>query len=232
MELFGGISVQDDGKTRSILAMNTQMKMLQMHTNNIANFGLPGFQKDIIVKNSFAEHIGVHALDKVKDTTPGRMRSTGNPLDLAINSRGYFQVKTPEGVKLTKDGRSKIDKDGYLVTVNDQHFLGSDGEPLKFSFVPYDHKDIKIDENGTINIYNRSYNSKELVGRMSIVSEDGTPIEGANVVQGYIEESNVNLAGEFFELMPVRRNFEANKQAYLLMKENVDKALQNLGKPQ
>lgn len=232
MKLFSGITVIDDGMNESIRGMRSGMKLLQLITNNITRFGVVGYQKKIPIKTSFAEYIGSHGVDAITDTTPGRMRLTGNPLDFIIETNGYFQVQGKDAIKLIRDGRFEISKDGYLITLDQEKVLGSDGEPIHFEKIPGNFKDIKVDPDGTINLYNKDYPKKIFVGRFSIASEEGTPIKEGVVRQGFVEESNVNLADEFFNMIPIRRNFEANKQAFILQSDNINKLIQMLGRGQ
>ena len=231
MKLFGGISIKDNAKTRAVQSMNGQLRQLKIITTNITNFGVVGYQRDIALKTSFAEYIGAHAVEPIKDTKVGRLRTTTNPLDLALEDKGYFQVEHQNGVRLTRDGRLSIDKEGFLRNVNGNRFLGADGEPLQLKTIPTDLKDLKVEPDGNMYIYNRALSQKDYMGRIGIAAEDGTPTTEVKVIQGYLEESNVNLQQEFFDVIPLRRNFEANKRVMIVLSENSQKLLQNLGKP-
>ena len=232
MKLHGGISIADDGLNISVRGMHTQMKMMDIISRNITNFSMPGAQREIPIMTSFCEYIGSHGVNTIKDTQPGRMRQTGNPLDFIINHSGYFQIKGQHGVKLTRDGRFEIDKDGYLINLNKEKVLGSDGEPIQFHYIPGNLKDITLDEDGTINLYNKSYNRKEFVGRLSVSSEDGTPVQDVKVIQGFVEDGNINLMNETFALLPLRRNFEASRQSFIILNEQTNKLIQMLGRGQ
>lgn len=230
MKIFGGISVSDDAMSESIRGMRSGMKMLNLITNNITRFNQVGYQRKNAVKTSFSEYIGSHGVDAITDTQPGRMTETGNPLDIIIEQEGYFQIQGKNGIKLSRDGRFQIDKDGFLTSLENEKILGNDGEAIRFHQIPGDLKDITVDQDGTINLYNRAYKSKERVGKLGIASQEGLQINDITVAQGFTEASNVNLAQEFFQMLPVRRNFEANKQAFILTSGNVDKLLQMLGR--
>lgn len=232
MKLFSGITINESGPNMSIRGMRADMKLYDIITSNITGFNMPGYQKKVPVKTSFAEYIGSHAVEGITDTSPGRMLATGNPLDMVLEENGYFQLQGKDTVNLTRDGRFEINKDGYLVSLGQEHVLGSDGEPIRFKEIPGNYKDIKVDDDGTINLYNRTYNKKFIIGKLGIASEDGTPAKDAKVKQGTIEASNVNLADEFFSMLPIRRNFEANKQAFVLQSENINKLIQVLGRGQ
>ena len=86
-----GYVYANDGLTISMKAMHTQMAMLNVHTDNIANYAVPGYQKKEPVVTSFAEYLGPNAEDAATNTDIGRLRRTGQPLDLSLNSKGYFQ---------------------------------------------------------------------------------------------------------------------------------------------
>jgi flagellar basal body rod protein FlgG len=230
MKLFGGITVVDDTKSIAVRGMRSQMKLLEMITTNISRFGMPGYQKKIPVKTSFSEYIGSHAVDGITDTQPGRIRRSGNPMDFALEEHGYFQSAGPNGIKLSRDGRFEINPEGYLINLNKEKVLGADGEPIRFQYIPGDLKDITVDSDGTVNLYNRTYKQKVIVGRLSIAAEDGTPAGEVKVRQGFVEDSNVNLADEFFNLIPIRRNFEAQRQTLIINSGNYDKLLQMLGR--
>lgn len=232
MKLFSGITINESGPNMSIRGMRSGMKLYDIITSNITGFNMPGYQKKVAVKTSFAEYIGSHAVEGITDTSPGRMLSTGNPLDMIIEESGYFQIQGKDTVNLTRDGRFEIDKDGYLVSLAQEKVLGADGEPIHFKEIPGEYKDIKVDDDGTINIYNKTFNKQFIIGKLGIASEDGTPARDAKVKQGIVEASNVNLADEFFSMLPIRRNFEANKQAFVLQNENINKLIQMLGRGQ
>src|SRR5262249_48698045 len=105
----------NDGLTISMKAMHTQMAMLNVHTDNIANYAVPGYQKKEAVVTSFAEYLGPNAVDAATNTEIGRLRRSGEPLDLALGSKGYFQRLSATGaIDLSRDGRFELDRDGYL----------------------------------------------------------------------------------------------------------------------
>jgi len=232
MKIFGGIVVNDSGMSASINSMRADMKMLDIISDNITHFGAPGYQRQIPIKSSFAEYIGSHAIDTVTDTNPGRIRQTGKPLDLSIENKGYFQIKGQKSIKLTRDGRFQLDKDGNLLNLNNESVLGVDGEPIKFKKIPDELSDIQISSDGSVFLYNRSYNAKEIVGKISVVNEDGSTASDISIKQGYEEASNVDLTSEFFNLLPIRRTFDANKQAFILQNDNFSKLIQVLGRGQ
>src|SRR5262245_32289794 len=151
-----GYVYANDGLTLSTKAMHTQMQLINTHTDNIANFGIPGYQRKRSVVTSFAEHFGPNAVDTVTDTTIGRLRLSNYPLDLALNTPGYFQRLGAGGtVELTRDGRFHLDKDGWILSLDGKRILGADGAPLRFSTLPSDpEREVKVSPQGEVHLYN------------------------------------------------------------------------------
>ena len=81
------------------------------------------------VVSSFTEYIGIHGLSNTIDDAPGRIMVSKNPLDITMANKGYFQIQTPEGVKLTRDGRFKLDQFGHLLDLEDNYVLSDAGMP-------------------------------------------------------------------------------------------------------
>ena len=230
MRLFGGIYFNENGLSNSVRAMHLQTAMLDNINCNITNFGKVGYQRKAPVLSSFAELIGVHALSEVADESVGRLRQSRKPLDIALATEGYFQYMTPNGIKLTRDGRFKIDKNGYLLTLDNFKVLSATGQPIKFDKVPEKLEDIKVDKDGTLTAFDSKEKKFNNVGQLSVVSSDGSITKDINVKQGFTEDSNVTMHTEFFNLVPVRRYFEANRQLYIIQNDELSKTIQELGR--
>ena len=229
-KIFGGISFNEDGISTSLRGMHLQTSLLGTVNENLSNFGQVGYQKKQAVVSSFSEYVGAQALSEVKDTKVGRLRLTKNPLDFAISSEGYFQYQTPQGIKLTRDGRFKLDKKGHLLTLENNKVLSSTGQVIKFKKMPKKLEDIKVDKDGTINVYDNESGQIYSPGQLSIVSNEGSIAKKVDVRQGFTEDSNVTMYQEFFNLIPIRRNFEANRQLYIIQNDELSKTIQELGR--
>jgi flagellar basal-body rod protein FlgF len=229
-----GYAYANDGLTISIKSMHTQMAMLNVHTDNIANFGIPGYQKKKAVVTSFAEYLGPNAVDTATDTEIGRIRRSGNPLDLALNTKGYFQkVNALGAIELTRDGRFHLDKDGYLRALDDKQVLSSSGTPIRFSIIPQDlEKQVKVTPGGEIQVYEPKKGRMIPMGRIGVANEKGAAASEIDVRQGYVEDSNVMLQDEFVAIMPLRRQFEANRQMFILQNDALSRMIQELGRTQ
>lgn len=228
MKLRGEINFFENGLTTSIRAMHLQTEMLGIINENYNSFDKVGFQRKEPVVSSFAEYIGTHALSTAVDDSIGRIGHSNNPLDLAIANKGYFQYQSPDGIKITRDGRFKLDKDGNLLTLENAHVLANDGTPIKLPVVPEKLEDVKVYKNGDVKVFNKATNQLEYAGTLSVVTNQGVAVLDPNIKQGYNEYSNVSLNTEILQIIPVRRNFDANRQLFIILNNNLSKAIQSL----
>ena len=228
MKLRGEINFFENGLTTSIRAMHLQTEMLGIINENYNSFDKVGFQRKEPVVSSFAEYIGTHALSTAVDDSIGRIGHSNNPLDLAIANKGYFQYQSPDGLKITRDGRFKLDKDGNLLTLENAHVLANDGTPIKLPVVPEKLEDVKVYKNGDVKVFNKATNQLEYAGTLSVVTNQGVAVLDPNIKQGYNEYSNVSLNTEILQIIPVRRNFDANRQLFIIQNNNLSKAIQSL----
>lgn len=228
MKLRGEINFFENGLTTSIRAMHLQTEMLGIINENYNSFDKVGFQRKEPVVSSFAEYIGTHALSTAVDDSIGRIGHSNNPLDLAIANKGYFQYQSPDGIKITRDGRFKLDKDGYLLTLENANVLANDGTPIKLPVVPEKLEDVKVYKNGDVKVFNKATNRLEYAGTLSVVTNQGVAVLDPNIKQGFNEYSNVSLNTEILQIIPVRRNFDANRQMFIIQNNNLSKAIQSL----
>lgn len=228
MLLRGGLSYIDNGITCNLRAMHLQTELMAITSENVNGFDKVGYQRKDPVVSSFSEYIGVHGLSSAIDDSVGRIQSTENPLDIALSNKGYFQVLDKNGIKLTRDGRFKLDLNGNLLTLENQKVLANDGTPIKFGFVPEKLQDIKIDLDGNIKVFNDKTRKLSYVSTLSVVTNEGVAILAPNVRQGYNEYSNVSIEQEFMQALPVKRNFEANRILFQMQSSLLSTAISKL----
>ena len=229
MIINGGISYLEKGIKTSIRAMQVQSEMMSQANENVNGFDKVGYQRKETVVSSFTEFLGVNGLSQSVDDKIGRISMSDNPLDFAIATKGYFQTRSDEGVKLTRDGRFKIDKEGNFLTLEDHQVLSNAGVPIKLHVVPDDLKKITVDENGHVSVFNDKTKKSEYVSTIGVVDANGMLVMEPKVKQGYNEFSNVSLQNEFIGMMPVIRNFEANRQVFMIQNQNLQKVINQLG---
>jgi flagellar basal-body rod protein FlgG len=163
----------------------------------------------------------------------GDFQQTGNSLDVAIQGLGYFQVLTPNGqTAYTRCGSFHLDSQGNIVT--------SDGDALQPSItIPADATAITIGSDGTVSITQTGQTQSQQIGQIQLAtfpnpgglnsigsnlmlptSSSGDAIVGnpggseglGTLVQGSLEQSNVNTVEEFIQMILAQRSYEANSQ--------------------
>ena len=229
MIIYGGIRFCEKGLTASLRAMHVQSEILGMYNENVTGFDKIGYQRKDPVVSSFTEFIGVHGLSQSTDDKVGRIAMSENPLDLALANKGYFQTQSENGIKLTRDGRFKLDKEGNLLTLEDHQVLSSAGIPIKLPLVPEQLKDVKVNAKGEVYVLDRNAHKLTLAGQIGVVDANGVVVTDPQVKQGYNEYSNVSLQNEFIGMMPIIRNFEANRQIFMIQNQNLQKVISQLG---
>ncbi|MCQ2754467.1 MAG: hypothetical protein MJ231_05400 [bacterium] len=229
MQINGGVRFCEQGMKASIRAMHLQSEVLGIINENVAGFDKVGFQRREPVVSSFTEYIGVHGLSSTIDDQPGRIMVSKNPLDISLANKGYFQVQTPQGVKLTRDGRFKLDKLGNLLDLEDNAVLSDAGMPIRLPVVPDNASQVVINSKGKINVFDKTTNHLVEAGDLGIVDSNGMAVLNPDVKQGYNEYSNVLIQNEFLAIKPVVRNFEANRQIFMMENQNLQKVISQLG---
>ena len=229
MRINGGVQLNENGLKTAIRAMQVQTALMANVSDNVNGFDKVGYQRKEAVVSSFTEFLGVDGLSTVVDDTVGRLSMTDNPLDLAMASKGYFQIQTPDGIRMTRDGRFKVDVDGNFLDLEGNQVLSNTGVPIKFDIISKSPKDVVVNTRGAISVLDRKAKKLKHVANLGIVDQNGAGIINPQVQQGYSEFSNVALQNEFMSLMPVKRTFEANRQMFLIENSNLQKTISQLG---
>ena len=229
MQINGGVRFCEPGMRASIRAMHVQTEILGMINENIEGFDKVGYQRKEPVVSTMTEYIGIHGLSNTVDDQLGRIMVSHNPLDIALANKGYFQIQTPNGVKLTRDGRFKLDKEGNLLSLEDFPVLSDSGMPIKLPVIPDNIDKVVVDTKGKVSVYDKATNSLAEAGVLGVVDANGMAVLNPDVKQGYNEYSNVSLQNEFLQVKPVVRNFEANRQIFLIQSSNLQKVISQLG---
>lgn len=225
----GGVHFTERGIVQNIRAMRMQTALMSITNDNVTGFDKIGYQRKIPVVSSFAEYIGEEAISTVTDDKVGRLGYSANPLDVALAEKGYFQILTDEGIKLTRDGRFKMNKNGEIFSLDGNPVLTNNGTPLVLPFVPEKLDEIAIDLDGVVKVLNTKTRKFETAGTLGVVSQDGVAVLAPNVRQGYNEYSNVDLQTEFMQAMTYPKTFEANRQLYTIQNSNLQRVISSLG---
>lgn len=226
------------------IAIDRRMATL---ANNIANAGTVGYRAEEMKFDSVLSSVSrtptafATAGESFVSERAGGLNKTGNPLDVAIAGTGYFGIQTAGGVAYTRDGRLQISPAGDLLTVDGHAVLDAGGAPLQLDAsagVPRIARDGMITQNGrqvgAIGLYaldlSQGYSRTENSALVPVAA--ATPVvtfTADGVVQGFVEEANVNAVTEMTNLIAVTRSFEALQSAIDENDSSLKKAIQTLG---
>lgn len=188
--------------------------------------------------------LGVKTGAIARNTGQGTVQATENPLDIAVQGKGYFQIELPDGsTAYTRDGAFKLSQEGIIVT--------RDGFTVQPAItVPQDAVSISINQSGEVEVIVQGQTDPQQLGQFEMASfinpaglqstgdnlllettASGNPILGnagedsmGSLLQGYLENSNVNPVSEITELIVAQRAYEMNTKVLTAS----DEMLQNL----
>jgi flagellar basal-body rod protein FlgF len=222
----------------SQVALRRQLDIL---ANNIANTNTTGFKAERSVFSDFITDGGSagplsFVIDRASftDFTTGAPEQTGRPLDLAITGDGFFAVQTDDGIRYTRDGRFQINEEGVLTNTYGDPVLDVGGGQITVPIA------VASEINGTIDIVaqdldiagtglvSANENNIGQIGVFSINDQQAmnrnenlmfesdqplTPVENPNVLQGFVEGSNVNALSDMVSFMEASRSYESTARS-------------------
>ena len=202
--------------------------------NNLANVDTNAFKRDLL---SFSNKLSMETTPGI-DFNPGPVVYTGNQLDTALASDGFFIVQTDKGARYTRNGSFSINAQGNLVTGQGDEVLGKNGS------VPISGNQISIGKEGQVSVDNVIVDTLEVVSFKELNNlkkegfsyytyegseEDIVPIENLDIKQNYIEKSNVNPTEEMIRMIEAQRGFESCQKVIQVMSEMNQKIVNDLG---
>jgi flagellar basal-body rod protein FlgG len=243
---------------------------MRVIANNLANVNTTGFKKDRAefetlayqtmtvpgapssAENRYAVGLalgsGVQMTGTARVNTQGAMSQTDNPLDLAIEGDGFFQVQRPDGTTgYTRAGNFSLSAEGQIVT--------SDGMRLQPEIsVPEGATSVTIGADGTVSAQLQGQSAPTELGRIELArfvnpsglqalggnvyaesAASGTPQVGAPGLdgrgalrQGSLEGSNVNVVQELVDMIETQRAYEVNSKMISATDEMLRNANQQL----
>jgi flagellar basal-body rod protein FlgF len=171
----------------------------------------------------------------------GETEPTRRELDVAIQGDGFFEVQKPDGTKAyTRCGEFRLRADRTLVTAGDCEVLTDGGSPV--TLVP-GAGPLTINRDGTL------FQGTTAIGRLSLqrfthtealvpsagglfIATPGagmSPVEEPDLMQGYLEQSNVQPLREMVDLVLISRAYEANQKIITTVDQQMQKTLDALG---
>jgi len=233
--------------------IRARIESLDMLANNIANASAPGFKSD---REYFGLYLSEEAAQSPDGTNPatlpvierqwtdfsqGSITPTGNPLDLALNGKGFFVANAASGPVFTRSGSFHISSQGTLETAEGYPVQGQDGKPI-----PLDpSKPVEITPDGTVR------QDGQEVGQIAVVNfadpsalakrgsnyfwidvskMQPAPASQVEVQQGRIEAGNSQPAESAVRLVNVLRQFESLQKAMAIGNEMNRQAVQEVAK--
>ncbi|MBR1199141.1 flagellar basal-body rod protein FlgF [Bradyrhizobium sp. AUGA SZCCT0240] len=223
-----------------LVGLSRQMvleRQMDVVANNVANVNTNGFKADRSLFEQFlrspAHEDNFQRPDRqvafvqdrgtFKDFATGASEMTKNPLDVAIDGKGFLVVQTPAGERYTRDGNLQINNQGQLVTQSGYPVMGGSG-PIVFQQTD---KQITIAPDGNVTVLEGTNRIDSVRGKLRIVSfadaqklvKDGGNLYSAGqglapqadttsrVNQGYVEKSNVNSVTEMSRMIEITRAY-------------------------
>jgi flagellar basal-body rod protein FlgG len=202
--------------------------------NDLANASTPGYKADRTGQRTFGDillanrvtgqvvgpqSLAVQVGQVQAKLAPEPAKDTGEPLDFAILGDGYFAVRTPAGVRYTRNGQFEASAQGTLVTPAGDAVLGRNGQSLTVG------ADGRVDPNllGVTALRNAAKQGDNLF--------TGTPGGGqaGTVRAGALEESGVDAAESMVDMIASLRAFEAGQRAITTIDETLGKSVNQVG---
>jgi flagellar basal-body rod protein FlgG len=235
--------------------LDAQQTNLDVISHNLANVSTNGFKRqravfeDLLYQNmrqpgaqstqqtqvpsGLLLGVGVRTVATEHIHTQGSLQRTENPLDMAINGQGFFQIQMPDGtLAYTRDGAFQRDSTGQIVT--------SSGYPLSPAItIPADAISVTVSRDGIVSVTLTGQPAPTTIGNVQLATfinngglqsvgenlyvetaSSGTPTpntpgsNGAGLLnQGMVETSNVNVAEELVTMIQTQRAYEMNSKA-------------------
>ena len=235
--------------------LDAQQTNMDVTANNLANVSTNGFKRaravfeDLLYQtlrqpgaqssqqtqlpSGLQLGTGVRPVATERIFTQGNLQQTSNPLDIAINGGGFFQVAMPDGTtSYTRDGSFHVDSQGQMVT--------SSGYQVQPAItIPANALSVTVSRDGIVSVTRAGAAAPTQVGSLQLASfinpaglqsmgenlyletaASGTPSAnspGSNglgvLTQGYVETSNVNVVEELVNMIQIQRAYEINSKA-------------------
>lgn len=237
-------------QTGLYVALSSQIALerrINTLADNVANASTAGFRgtqvkfDQVLASTGSAKTAFVSSGQEYLDTNAGGISQTGNALDVAIKGDAWFQIETPAGAALTRDGRFTMATDGSLVSSMGFPVLDVGGAPIQLNATG---GDIQIGADGMIRQagqqvaqiglfeadLSRGFSRVTNSGIIPAVAPEAVVDRmDVAVMQGYTEESNVNPIQEMSQLINIQRAFESVASLMRDSESTLSEAIKTLG---
>ena len=226
--------------------MSVKKTWLEVVSNNLANANTAGFKKDVVAfrnlidSNNFFvdENQGGNGVEAVvTDFSQGVLRETGNPFDLSIEGKGFFVLSDGTEQNYSRDGHFQLNAEGVLVGPRGLPVQGENGD------IVITDNDFSVNRNGEI------FSNGKLIDKLQILDFPPGALEKAGnnlyslkpnapeplsvqsqIIQGHLEEANINIVEEMVNLIMLSRSFNDNQKMIQTQDDTLRRAVQDLGR--
>jgi len=224
----------DSGFYAACTGLIAQTDALDLTASNLANLSTTGYKAQLEFYRSLEASMANHRLSSLNkavndygvlggtavDLRTGEFQKTGNELDLAMEGSGFFVVKTPAGIRYTRNGNFHTDAEGHLLTATGDQVMGEEGP------VELPSGAITISSDGTISQQGAVVATLKLVtfspgttlkaegnSYYSAPKDSDLPVEDPRLSQGMLEASNMNPVTGAISLINLQRHAQLLEQA-------------------
>lgn len=224
------------------IAMLQDQVRLQSMNQNISNMQTPAYKRQRVDSTGFNEQVHANMsnvqaqMQYSTQVNQGTLIQSRRLQDLAITGEGFFEVQTNEGIFYTRRGDCHVNEKGELTTSDGAVLLGESGP------IHVEDEHFSMNQQGAILIDNQP------VAQLNIVrfahpehlqaqgmglyrtDESPQPIDAStHVLQGFVEQSNVQSVDEMMELVKTSRHFESSVRVMHITDELLSNAINRLG---
>ena len=226
--------------------MQAQADALDILSNNLANINTTGFKAEkaffTLLQQSVGETEQQNALNEAINRpviarssfngAEGLVENTYRDLDIAVEGNGFLVIRTPQGIRYTRNGNLHLNSKEVLTTSDGFPVLGVENKPITLG-----PGKINIDEQGDIKLDKLEVDRLKLVrfenvsslekeGASLFISRNGQECElksDAKIRTGFLERSNVNPVQAVVRMVSILRNFEAIQKSLNLITNDMNK---------
>jgi flagellar basal-body rod protein FlgF len=235
----------DSGYYAALTGLLARTQALDTAASNLANTQTPGYRSEreyfrsvLLGPDAFdsqlgktVNNFGLLGGDRL-NLGQGPLQQTGNPLDLAIEGTGFFEIQTANGLRYTRDGGFHRSSAGLLATAKDEPVLSTSGKPI-----PIPPGEVSVGANGVLSVAGGTVATVGIFtftpgvqltpegANRYIAPQNATPTlsKDAAVKQGAIESANQDAIQGTLDLIVMQRQAEMMQKALTIFHTEFNK---------
>lgn len=225
---------------KGIVNAELQFEKMGYISTNVSNYNTNGYKavnfEQILGENGYLTGVAR------TDFSTGAIQRTSNDFDIAIDGSGFIPVTSSTGdVAYTREGALKLDKDGYLVTIDG--YLVGDGIQI-----PVNYDNLLIKPDGSVEVFEKDGSNRQILGKIPIVNfknpdglkkgdnnkyyltaDSGEPIllkDHTRIKQGNLEITNIDMIDQVNAMLRLNASMLASFKVMQTVNDMYTKALQ------